>query len=265
MKSSANNCAALKESFRTSDGVTIVRFDAFMVYPQLTKHCKQCLCIMSESENNRRFHFTQITLFFAMACTMILGFGIRCVPLVFIIWVVLNLWKTEHSNWAIAVVVVFLSLMYFGVGRSVDVRLDTGDQRIVQWGIPVDYRPMYEPARSSLLKLKMENARIEWCWCAKQDSSNRPDRMMYNFYAAASAWGDVNPEIARLVVRDIAFYMQTTHANRGLPDYFSMISFDVIDRTNGVVRIADGWQKNPQVLDYLTEKGFDLSIIKKVQ
>ena len=44
-----------------------------------------------------------------------------------------------------------------------------------------------------------------------------------------------------------------------------MISFDVIDRTNGVVRIADGWQKNPQVLDYLTEKGFDLSIIKKVQ
>ncbi|HCS54980.1 MAG TPA: hypothetical protein DIW81_25905, partial [Planctomycetaceae bacterium] len=78
-------------------------------------------------------------------------------------------------------------------------------------------------------------------------------------------WGDVNPEIARLVVRDIAFYMQTTHANRGLPDSFSMISFDVIDRTNGVVRIADGWQKNPQVLDYLTEKGFDLSIIKKVQ
>ncbi|HBN77677.1 MAG TPA: hypothetical protein DD473_18070 [Planctomycetaceae bacterium] len=186
-------------------------------------------------------------------------------PLVFTIWVVFNLWKNEHANWAVTVVVVFLILMNFELGRSVDVRLDTGDQRIMHWGIPVDYRPMYEPARSSLLKLNGENARIDWCYCAQQHNSNRPDQMMYKFYATAAAWGDVNPEIARLVVRDIAFYMQTTHAYRGLPDSFSMISFDVIDRTNGVVRIADGWQKNPQVLEYLTEKGFDLSKIKKVQ
>lgn len=128
-------------------------------------------------------------------CAVVLAPGVGAFPLVLAAWAVPHHWIQGQSGWAGAIVVGLLILPLPGVGSSVSVRLDTGDQRIPFWGIPINSRPMREPARSALLTLDRPNAPRGWRWCAQQVGSNNADLMVYSFYTKATAWVDVDPKL----------------------------------------------------------------------
>ena len=116
---------------------------------------------------------------------------------------------------AFSIISVFVLLSYQGVGSSVQVRVDTGDRRKCFWGIPVSYIPMKPESRNALLSLNDPQVPKRWVWCATKVGSNNSDRMVYSFYYEAAAWVDIDPAIAKLVVRDLANYVQMTHATHG--------------------------------------------------
>ena len=149
--------------------------------------------------------------------------------------------------WVVLIIAAgFLFLSCLGVGTSVQVRLDTGDQRECFWGIPVWYRPMLPEARKALLSLNDPQVPSRWVWCATQVGSNNADSMVFGFYHKASVWVEVNPEIAKLVIRDLANYMQTTHATHGLPDCHSMLWHGIVE----------DWEINENVQRYLTSREY---------
>ena len=207
--------------------------------------------------------FTLKSVFVVLtAVAVVLAFGFGVLPLLGAAWAIPHLWKKGQSGWAGAVVAGLLILPLLGVGTSVSVRLDTGDQRTEVWGIPISWAPMREPARSSLLTLKGADSRRRWRWCAQQVGSNNANAMVRRFYVDAAAWVDVDPEVAQFVVADIASYVETTHATSGLPDCTTLIWPDVIDRSTGTPRVLDAWEHNPDVLAYLAQKGYNPSSAK---
>lgn len=191
------------------------------------------------------------------AVAVVLAFGASVLPLVGTTWGVIYLWKKGQTGLAAAVVAGFLISPIVGIGSSVSVRLDTGDQRTEIWGIPISWTIMHEPARSALLSLEGADSLRRWRWCAQQVGSNNADRMVYGFYVDAAAWVDVDPRVAKLVVADIASYVETTHATSGLPDCITMSGPDVIDRSAENRRVFDGWRQNPDVMAYLERKGYN--------
>jgi hypothetical protein len=161
------------------------------------------------------------------------------------------------SHWALAILVCFVVISLTGFGSSVQVRLDTGDQWVCQWGIPFNYRPMKSIAREALLSINDGDNTSQWVWCAQQEhTTNHPDLMMYGFYLKASAWVAEDREIARLVVRDLADYLRKTHATSGLPECTPMIWPTIVDSEQNSIR--EGWKDDPEVQRYLQEKGYVL-------
>lgn len=168
------------------------------------------------------------------------------------------LFAKRRTGLAFGVIGIFLLLSCMGVGSSVEFRLDTGDKRLLFWGIPVAYRSPRPELRQGLLALDDSEIPQRWVWCAQQVGSNNADNMMSGFYHEAAAWLEVDPEIARLVLRDIAAYLQTTHATHGLPDCMEMLWPEAVGRDDGQYRVVKGWEKNPRVLAYLARKGYTL-------
>jgi hypothetical protein len=158
----------------------------------------------------------------------------------------------------LAIIGTFLVISGLGLANSTEVRLDTGDQRDCFWGIPIVYRPMEPKSRVALLSLDDSRIPKEWVWCATQVGSNNAHWMVYHFYRDAAAWVRVDTEIARAVVRDIASYVQTSHATHGLPDSWGMISF-VLESRGDSTWVVEGWEKNPRVRAYLAQKGLALN------
>lgn len=159
---------------------------------------------------------------------------------------------------ALGIVLVFLGLSGAGAGDSVEVHLRTGDQRLLFWGIPIgSYRQLNAERRQALLSLNDPQIPSQWVWCATRVGSNNADIMVIGFYREATAWVEADPEIAKLVVRDIATYLQATHATHGLPECIAMIWPDVVEQTSdGKYRVVPGWRKNPEVQRYLSKKGY---------
>ncbi len=163
--------------------------------------------------------------------------------------------KNEVAK-AIGVTAGFLFLSCSGVGDSVQVRLDTGDQRRLFWGIPVSDRPMETESRRAIVSLEDLDVPQRWASCAPKVGSNSPDGMIYRYYNCAAAWVDVDPEIGKFVIRDIADYVQTTHGARGLPTFTSMTWPDVVSRQDDGMRVVEAWKDNPEVQAYLAAKGY---------
>lgn len=160
--------------------------------------------------------------------------------------------KRDHWGLAIGVVAAFLLATCMGFGYSVEFRLDTGDKRFLFWGVPISYRSSH-PELASLHDPKIPK---RWVWSATQVGSNAADSMVSDFYYDAAAWVEVDPQIAKLVVRDIADYLQSTHATHGLPDCMPMIGPSVIAYDNGKRHVVKDWENDPQVQSYLEKKGY---------
>jgi hypothetical protein len=167
----------------------------------------------------------------------------------------------KRRRWpAFGVFVAILVLSGLGLGDSVEVRLNTGDQRLLFWGVPIrSYRCLRPELRQRLLSLDDSEVPPQWVWCATKVGSNNADIMVFEFYRAVTAWVEIDPEIAKLVVRDIAKYLQTTHATHGLPDCNTMIWPDVVEQADdGRYHVVPNWRKNPEVQWYLRRKGYVL-------
>ncbi len=190
--------------------------------------------------------------------SIVLGLGIHGIPLIAAATAAVFLLRKRKRGWAAGVVVGLLFVTLLGAGTSVEVRLDTGDQRTLLWGIPVAFHPMDDSARRALLSVDDPVVPPRWEWCAQQVGSNNADAMVYRFYYEASAWVDEDPEIAKLVVRDLADYMRSTHARYSLPECTAMIWPDVVDCSQEPARVIDGWKENPGVLGYLVTKGYTI-------
>jgi hypothetical protein len=187
-----------------------------------------------------------------------LGTGVPGTVLAGTVIAVAYLLIKRRNGLACAILVALLVLSGLGVGNSVVVYLPTGDQRLLFWGVPVmSYRCLKPEHRQGLLSLQDSEVPAKWVWCATQVGSNNADIMVFGFYRTATAWIDVDPEIAKLVVRDIANYLRTTHATHGLPECIAMIWPDVVERaSDGRYHVVADWQKNPEVQRYLSKKGY---------
>jgi hypothetical protein len=182
------------------------------------------------------------------------AFGIHSLILASAVIGALHFFVKRKIGPALFIVGGFVFLSCLGVGNSVQVRLDTGDQRLCFWGIPVCYHPTESESRKALLSLDDLQVPRRWVWCATKVGSHNADAMVYRFYYEAAAWVEVDPEIAKLIVRDLAKYVQTTHATHDLPDCTLILV--VVDRRQPRAKVVEGWEKNQYVQAYLTARGY---------
>lgn len=181
-----------------------------------------------------------------------LTFGIRSVIFVAAVFATLNYLRQREWGAAFGTAGTLTLLSLLGVGSAIQVRLDTGDQRFCFWGFPVMTTPMQAESRQALLSLDDPEVPRRWVGCATDVGTNHAAAMVYCFYRDAAAWVDVDPQIARLILRDIARYLEATHALQGLPDCSSMLWLDTHQRFH----VPEGWEQNPQVQAYLAAKGY---------
>lgn len=212
----------------------------------------------SSAERSGPFQFRLRTLLLAFpVVAWCVVTGIRGTALAAFVLTTAFLLMKRKSGLAFGFVIpLFLLLSCLGLGSSVEFRLDTGDKRFVFWGIPVSHRSLRAEQRDANLSLSDAEVPRRWVWCARQVGTNDPDAMVSAFYRDAAAWVDVDPEIAKLVRRDIADYLQTTHAARGSPECFVMLWPTVVEREETGSHVVQDWQKNPDVQAYLARKGY---------
>jgi len=164
--------------------------------------------------------------------------------------------RTGRGAWVLGISFCFAAAILTEFGTSVQVRTDTGDQRVCLFGIPAYYRPIAPEVRQALLTLESDDIPRRWVRCGPQVCTNDPASMMRGFYAKAAAWVAEDPDIAKLIVLDLAAYLQNTNAKSGLPQCTPMIWFNVVGRkdSSGAIVVLEGWQSNPEVQKYLADK-----------
>jgi hypothetical protein len=168
---------------------------------------------------------------------------------------ILVLLAQKRLGLALATVGAFLTASCLGVGQSVQVQLDTGDQRLCFCGIPVlTHRPMHATVRKELMSLNDGRVPFGWTWCATQIGTHNADAMVYGFYCKAAAWVDVDPEIAKLALCDIAKYVQLTHARGGLPQCACLLW--IVDQEDGRYKVPESWQDDAEIRQYLVSQGY---------
>jgi hypothetical protein len=201
-----------------------------------------------------------------------IGFCALLVAIVVIVWCVATgiygcilaatvvgigfLLRRRRPKLAIGVGACFISLACGGVGTWVEVRLDTGDQRLLVWGMPFHYESLQPELRQRLLSLNDPQIPKQWVWCATRVGTNNADYMVFRFYCKAVAWLEIDPEIAKLVVRDIAKYVQTTHGRRGAPECWSMLWRPIDCDNDDKCHVKKNWRDDPNVQSYLKSKGY---------
>jgi hypothetical protein len=218
---------------------------------------KSLIAVQADKRGRYQYTLRSLLLVFPLVAWC-LGTGVHGALLAAAVIAVVFL-PIKRRPWsAFGIVFAILVLSGLGVGYSVEVYLRTGDQRLLFWGVPVGtYRQLRPELRQGLVSLDDSEVPPQWVWCATRVGSNNADIMVLDFYRTATAWIEVDPEIAKLVVRDIAAYLQTTHATHGLPECNVMIWPDVAKRaTNGRYQVVPDWQKNPEVRRYLSRKGY---------
>lgn len=183
-----------------------------------------------------------------------LTFGMRGVFFVTAVIATFNFLRQREWEAAFGTAGMLALLSLLGVGSATQVRLDTGDQRFCFWGFPVTTTPMQAESRSALLSLDDPEVPHTWVQCATEVETNNVAAMVYCFYRDAAAWVEVDPDIARLVVRDLAQYVKSTHALQGWPPCSSMLWLDPHHR----YRVPVDWEQNPAVQTYLAAKGYHL-------
>jgi hypothetical protein len=176
----------------------------------------------------------------------------------------LRLRLTRGKGIVLAITLLALFIVIRGDPRtSADIRIDTGDLRYRYLGIPLEYNQMPEPQRSQLLVLaaKSKILRPEWHKCATFPlrGSNNVDSMCRGWYYRASLWTAQDPQLARLILEDVAKYITQTNATEGLPESCFLLSGSVIEpNAVGQIAVKAGWRQDDEVTAYLIQKGYNL-------
>ncbi len=146
---------------------------------------------------------------------------------------------------------------------SADIRLDTGDLRYRYLGIPVVYERMPEPQRSRLQSLASQSSVLvdEWHQCADfpLPTTNNTDGMCLSFYMRADAWIDVDQNVARLALEDVATYIRDTHARESLPHSFALLNGFVIELTDDHrYAVRSEWREDEAVRTFFESHGIPI-------
>lgn len=113
---------------------------------------------------------------------------------------------------------------------------------------------MQATARKELMSLNDGQLPFGWTWCATQIGTNNADLMVRGFYCKAAAWVEVDPEIAKLALRDIASYLQATHGTNGYPKCACLLW--AVDQVDCRYQVPDGWQQDGEIRQYLASQGY---------
>lgn len=166
----------------------------------------------------------------------------------------------------VSLAVFFVYTCFLEFHGTAEICLDSGDLRYLYYGITVDRKLMSEPDRTKLLALA-ENASLpkgRWCRCASfpLSGSNHPDGMYQNFYRNIVPWIEVDPVLARLMLEDVADYVQRTHAEGGLPAISLLVPWCFEKAGKDTVsfphRVSKDWQENELLKDFMQDPPLDL-------
>jgi hypothetical protein len=165
----------------------------------------------------------------------------------------------------IVLCILLIALVTFlrgGLLSSADIRLDTGDLRYRYLGLPLFYERTSEPERSQLLALASNSKvlRPDWHTCAKfpLHGSNNPVAMCRGWYFRANIWAAQDPQLARLMLEDVANYIKATNATQGLPASSIFLSGLFVETNSKGWFLKQGWRQDDELLVYTRSKSYTL-------
>ena len=166
--------------------------------------------------------------------------------------------KSVGSICVIASLSILAFIAIHGPQTSADIRLDTGDTRVRYLGIPSTYHRMPEPFRSRLLALSSGSrvATPDWWWYESyprrsgQFNEYRPED-----YAAVAIWADADPQLARLMLEDLAADIRNGHRT-----YWHTLAFFserfIVAGTDNRPAVTPNWRSDPALVAYMASKAY---------
>jgi hypothetical protein len=160
--------------------------------------------------------------------------------------------------------VLFLLSMPFctGAGRTMQVRIDSGQIRDCWLGIPWKTRSKGDEGLLSVAAMPPPIP-AEWHtvdWGPRETHGSLANGLPYAYYAA-SAWVAADRQIARFVLEDLRRMVERLEirdldgAVACYPD--TILSPSVVAHRVGALQIAPDWRTDPDVLLYCREKGHE--------
>lgn len=166
----------------------------------------------------------------------------------------------RYLGYASLILVVWITLSAISGPSSTDIRLDTGDLRYRFCGIPITVSTMPEPQRTRLLDLAKQSDVIDSSWhqCADYPlpTTNNTDSMCRWFYLNLAAWIDEDPDLAILLMEDVASYIRKTNARHGGPENPYLLLRCVERKDDGSRVVKEGWREDDQVQMELEALGY---------
>jgi len=131
---------------------------------------------------------------------------------------------------------------------SADIRVDTGDLRYRYFGIPLQYRRMQEPQRTSLLALaaRSDVLRPEWYQCADYTLGSSHDRA----HCCRNHYFQITPWIAEDIARPIV-----AGCPASIPRCSPLLNWLTEYDVKGRASIRHDWRDNVFVIAYMKMKG----------
>ncbi len=159
---------------------------------------------------------------------------------------------------ALAVAALLAVSWLSGLGRSIQVRVDTGAVRF-QF-VSLTYRTIpqmgYVIPRLQLVTRLSPPIEARWAsvWRWRGLDVNDYWRVREE-YARASAWCGVNPAFGRLVLDDLVRWVTIDDWNGGFPECDLVLAGLVVRNSSGRYTVAPGWQQSSDLEHYLEDKG----------
>lgn len=156
-------------------------------------------------------------------------------------------------EWFFAICIIlfiaaFLLLPMKVSDRTAEIRLDCGDLRYPSNGCVVHKHTMPEPDRTKLLALATKTSIPKETWCQFTIPPLKAwDRMHQADYRRVVPWIEVDPELAKLLLEDLAIYMQgLKQKQHGLPSISILDNCYAQDGQNAIwpAKIRLDWQED---------------------
>jgi hypothetical protein len=196
--------------------------------------------------NRKAIQFGLRTVLLGIAGFAVLfSLGPSPLALAAVLYIVVDLWRMKKVLPSSAAMVAVLATAFTGIGFTVQVRPDTGDERHCFWGIPFMYSSLPAPARRAIIACGTEDSPRRW--------TTRSTRMpLRRYYLSAAAWYAEDEEIAKLVVADLSACARTG-CHDGPASWF-LLDLVELDEPGG--RVSARWRTERMVVEYLREKGY---------
>ncbi len=200
-----------------------------------------------DNDSKQIFQFRLRLLLTSVAFCAALMSGIQ--PLILAAWVAVILFAIWMKAWwsAAAMIAGLVFISATGMATTHQVRLDTGDQRTLLWGIPIEYRPTETELRQALLQLDGARHRREWVTVGERHLS-----MLRVWYESAGAWAREDQTVAELLMLDLADY-EKRDASQQSVEWITVLSMTDFEDEETGGSIFENWESAPEVKSYIAE------------